>query len=79
MLVHNNSVVADNDLHLYGDHLIAFDLQWNVVARPCPRRWMDSTLLRYISNPAMDVDRSAEESTTILRAGMSIKRKERSK
>jgi len=77
MLVYNDAVDTDNNLHLYCGYLVAFDLRWNIVPWICACHWFDDTLHWCSSNTAVDVDRNVEESQTVVQTGITAKRKSR--
>lgn len=74
MLVYNDTVDINNDLHLYRGHFIAFDLRWNIVAGKCARRRMDDTLHRCSSDSFVDADRDVEISGTAVHTGTDAKK-----
>lgn len=61
MLVYNDAVDTNIDLHLHHGHFVAFDLRWSIIAGICARHRMDDTLHWRFADTAMDADRNVEE------------------
>jgi len=62
MLVFGDALDTDINFCLYGGHIVARNLRWNIVAGISARCRMDVTLYRYPPNTAVDADYDAEES-----------------